>query len=602
MVDPPPRDGGDRRFGAKGDAKTGGGQHRQIVGAVADGKRLLRRNTVFGHQREQRLPLGLARHDRVAYRAGNVSGPQIEPVGDDPIDPELGRDKFGKKHKPARNQRRHRSGGAHRGDQLSRPRRHSNSLGCSAQNTLIHPGEQSDARRQRGGEVDFAIHCAAGDFGDLGPQPEKVGEFVEHLVLDDRRLHIGNEEAFAPPRRRLDQNIDARSADRGAGGLFDRCRVDPVKHEIAGLARRQPDRLGGNPRGAGNRLGQQRELRLGSGIRDQSEDHAHRPSSYSDGRRGHKPAHAPPVLVIAGPTASGKSALALELADSLAGTIINADSSQCYRDLRILTARPDETAEDRVPHRLYGTLDASDRGSAARWRARALDAIAAVTTAGRLPILVGGSGLYLRALQGGLAPVPEIPEEVRREAAELHRALGGVAFRERLARLDMAAARRLYPGDRQRLIRAFEVARATGVPIGTWQRQADPPPPYRFATILLAPQRNRLYAACNARFVDMIEAGATAEAAALAARGLDPELPAMKAVGVPELLAHLRGDMALGEAITAAQRATRRYAKRQMTWFRHQTTPDLVWDEQFSESLLRCSRHFIDRFLLTRPV
>ncbi|MGA7262870.1 MAG: tRNA (adenosine(37)-N6)-dimethylallyltransferase MiaA [Stellaceae bacterium] len=342
-------------------------------------------------------------------------------------------------------------------------------------------------------------------------------------------------------------------------------------------------------------------------TRDEGEDARHGSSSYPGRPPGHKRPrtshdNAPPVLVIAGPTASGKSALALELADLCGGTIINADSLQIYSDLRILTARPDQAAQARAPHRLYGFLDARERGSAALWRALALDEIAEATMAGRLPILVGGTGLYLRAIKEGLAPVPDIPAEIRQEAIELHRALGGVGFRERLARLDPAAAQRLFPGDKQRLIRAFEVVRATGVTIGTWQHQTKSETAYRFGTILLAPPRERLYAACDARLVQMIEAGALAEARALAARRLDPSLPAMKAVGLPELMAYLDGDIPLGAAIAAAQRATRRYAKRQMTWFRHQMTPDLVLSAQFSESLLPCSRHFIDQFLLTKPV
>ena len=308
------------------------------------------------------------------------------------------------------------------------------------------------------------------------------------------------------------------------------------------------------------------------------------------------------MLVVAGPTASGKSALALELAEACAGTIINADSLQTYRDLRILTARPDEAAEARVPHRLYGFLDAAERGSVARWRTLALDEMAGATKAGRIPLLVGGTGLYLRAVTEGLAPVPEIPAAVRQEAIELNRALGGAAFRDRLAELDPEAAQQLFPGDKQRLVRAYEVVQATGVTIGKWRQQAKSGPAYRFGTILLMPPRDRLYAACNARLLQMIERGALAEAAAIAARRLDPSLPAMKAVGLPELLSYLRDAIPLNAAITAAQRATRRYAKRQMTWFRHQTTPDLLFDAQFSESLLRCSRHFIDRFLLTRSV
>lgn len=307
------------------------------------------------------------------------------------------------------------------------------------------------------------------------------------------------------------------------------------------------------------------------------------------------------MIVVAGPTASGKSALAFALADALGGVIINADALQCYRDLRILTARPDAAAERQVPHRLYGFLDARERGSAAHWRTRALAEIAEAASGGRLPILVGGTGLYLRALEKGLAPIPEIPGEIRTEAIELYRELGGGAFRERLAELDPASARRLFPGDKQRLIRAFEVARATGVPISDWQRQPAAPSALRIGMILLAPPREELYAACNARLARMIEAGALDEAAKIAARRLDPGLPAMKAVGLPELLAHLRGEMSLDAAISAAQRATRRYAKRQMTWFRHQAAPDLTLTAQFSESLLQCSRYFIDRFLLTGP-
>jgi tRNA dimethylallyltransferase len=309
-----------------------------------------------------------------------------------------------------------------------------------------------------------------------------------------------------------------------------------------------------------------------------------------------------PVVLIAGPTASGKSALALELAAALGGTIINADALQVYRDLAILSARPDAAAMARAPHRLYGFLDAAERGSAGMWRELALAEIAAAHRDGRLPIVVGGTGLYLRALQQGLAAIPPIPPEIRAESAALYRALGGATFRARLAALDPAAAARLPPNDRQRLVRAFEVARATGRPIDDWQKggSAAAASPYRFASILLMPPRDALYAACDARLLTMIAAGGLEELAALLARRLDPDLPAMKAVGIPELLRHLRGELGRDEAIALAQRATRRYAKRQVTWFRHQMTPDLTLGEQFSERLLRCSRHFIDCFLLTR--
>jgi len=308
-----------------------------------------------------------------------------------------------------------------------------------------------------------------------------------------------------------------------------------------------------------------------------------------------------PVVIIAGPTAGGKSALALELAASFGGVIINADSQQIYGDLRILSARPDAAAMRRVPHRLYGFLDATERGSVAVWRERALAEIAAAQAAGRLPFLVGGTGLYLRALQRGLAPVPGIPAAIRAEAAELYDRLGGAEFRERLALLDPAAANRLPAGDRQRLLRAWEVVRATGSPLGEWQRRAPGPQPLRFATVLIMPPREKLYAACDRRFALMIAEGAFDEAAALAARALPSDLPAMKAVGVPELLRHLRGEVPLEDTIALAQRATRRYAKRQMTWFRHQIVADLVFDQQFSASMLRQANDFIAQFLLTHP-
>ena len=308
-----------------------------------------------------------------------------------------------------------------------------------------------------------------------------------------------------------------------------------------------------------------------------------------------------PVVIVAGPTASGKSALALGLAASLGGTIINADSQQIYRDLPVLTAQPDASVRRRAPHRLYGFLDAAERGSVARWRKLALTEITAAHAAGGLPILAGGTGLYLRALRHGLAPVPDTPEPIRAEAAALYRELGGAEFRQRLAMLDPDAASRLPPGDRSRLTRAWEVVRATGIPIGAWQGRNPGAAPYRFATLLLMPPREVLYPACDARFTAMIAAGAVDEVSALAGRGLASDLPAMKAVGVPELLRHLRGETSRVDAIAAAQRSTRRYAKRQMTWFRHQMTADLLLGEQFSESLLHRSRHFIDQFLLTAP-
>lgn len=302
------------------------------------------------------------------------------------------------------------------------------------------------------------------------------------------------------------------------------------------------------------------------------------------------------ALIVAGPTASGKSGLALALARRLGGVVINADSMQVYRDLAILTARPGAADLAAAPHRLYGVWDGAERSTAARWRAAAEAELADARAAGRLPILTGGTGLYLHALTEGLAEIPPVPDAALADAIALHRRLGGAAFRERLAERDPALAARLEPGDSQRLVRAWAVAEATGRPLSAWQAAppSGPPPGWRFRTILLDPPRAELYAACDRRFGVMMAAGAVDEVAALLARDLDPGLPVMKAVGVPELAAYLAGRIARDEAVEQAARATRRYAKRQVTWFRHQLAgapatpcrpPVLVIDRQYVESL-----------------
>lgn len=283
------------------------------------------------------------------------------------------------------------------------------------------------------------------------------------------------------------------------------------------------------------------------------------------------------VLVIAGPTASGKSRLALDLAAAHRGTVINADSMQVYRELRILTARPGDAETARAPHCLYGILSVAELCSAARWRALALAAIEEARSNGRLPILVGGTGLYLKALFDGLAEIPPIPQNVRDAARARHRDLGGEAFRADLARCDPESAARLASGDTQRLVRAWEVVEATGRALPDWQRASGAGTgAYTYRTVLVMPPRDRLYAACDARFDTMMAAGALDEVRALLALGLDPVLPALKSLGVRELARYLTGEWSLEQAEGKARQATRNYAKRQTTWFRHQLAPDLV--------------------------
>jgi len=277
------------------------------------------------------------------------------------------------------------------------------------------------------------------------------------------------------------------------------------------------------------------------------------------------------VAVLYGPTASGKSDLAVTLAERLNGVVINADSLQVYAELEILTARPDAAAMARAPHRLFGVLPAAQACSAAWWRDAALDEIAAAHAAGKHPILVGGTGLYLKTLMEGLSPVPAANEEARAKATALYSEVGGDAFRAALAERDPVIAARLKSGDRQRLIRAWEVIESTGTPLSEWQAlPKEPGHDLDFSLIGLMPPRDVLYARIDARFDAMLKHGALDEAARFEALGLSPTLPANKALGLPELRRHLKGEIGLDEATRLAQRMSRNYAKRQVTWFRHQ--------------------------------
>ncbi|MBQ1542023.1 MAG: tRNA (adenosine(37)-N6)-dimethylallyltransferase MiaA [Caulobacteraceae bacterium] len=282
-----------------------------------------------------------------------------------------------------------------------------------------------------------------------------------------------------------------------------------------------------------------------------------------------------PVLLIAGPTASGKSALALRVAEAVDGEIVGADALQIYRDLPLLSAQPSAGELARVPHHLVGTVDGADGWSVGRWLTAATAALADIAARGRPAVVVGGTGLYFRALTQGLAEIPAVPPEAREEAARTFDLLGEDAFRAALADRDPAAAARIAPGDRQRLSRAFEVALATGRALSDWQADAAPPPlpAGAWRAVALDPPRQALYARCDARLEAMLAQGVLDEVRALVARGLDPALPVMKAVGVREFAAHLAGALALDEALSLAQQETRRYAKRQATWLRNQT-PD----------------------------
>lgn len=278
------------------------------------------------------------------------------------------------------------------------------------------------------------------------------------------------------------------------------------------------------------------------------------------------------VALIAGPTASGKSSLAMTIAKEVGGVIINADSAQVYRDLRIVTARPSAAEEAALPHRLFGYIDGNDACSAARWAHDAKAEVAAAHRGGRPAILVGGTGLYHRTLLEGLAPIPEIDRDIRAEI----RALPVAEAYAALERDDPVSAARLHPADTSRIARALEVVRSSGRAIGEWQKEKTGgiAGDIALTPLILLPDRDWLYDRCDRRFADMFESGALDEVESLLQRDLDPSLPVMRAIGVPEIAAFIRAEMNRGEAIAAAAQATRRYAKRQYTWFANQPPAD----------------------------
>jgi tRNA dimethylallyltransferase len=302
----------------------------------------------------------------------------------------------------------------------------------------------------------------------------------------------------------------------------------------------------------------------------------------------------PPVVVIAGPTASGKSALALALAEQIHGVIVNADSAQIYRDLPILSAAPNVEERALAEHRLYGVRDGALPCSAADWAAMARSEVRGVHASGRTPILAGGTGLYLRTLLDGIAPVPAIDPEVRRRLREAPTQDN----RAKLEKLDPEAAARLKPADTARISRALEVIVSTGRTLSEWhkQRAGGIGGEVELHPLILLPPREWIYRRCDERFARMIEEGAVEEVQALLARGLNANLPVMRGIGIREIATFLRGEMSLNDAVAAGQQATRRYAKRQYTWFAHQPPAD--WP-RFREPLDQA--HVSEALALLRP-
>ena len=282
------------------------------------------------------------------------------------------------------------------------------------------------------------------------------------------------------------------------------------------------------------------------------------------------------ILLLAGPTAAGKTALSLQAARTLNADIINADSMQVYDGLQILSARPIQAEMEDITHHLFGEIDPSIRFSVGEWTTRVLDILNDLTSSGRGAVLVGGTGLYFKALTEGLAPIPDIPDNIRDEIEQLARLDGIEAMQDMAEEFDPDGVARLKPGDRQRLQRIAEVGRATGQALSVLQAETRPMlKPGRWHGVVIKPDRQALYDRIEQRYEIMIKEGGLDEARRIAAMDIDPNLPAMKAVGLPPLLDHLAGKLSLDEAISLSKRDTRRYAKRQYTWFGNQT-PD--WD------------------------
>lgn len=597
-----------RRLGTKGDAESCRLNHGTVIGAVADRHRQSHRNAAGGGSLPQRIGLAVAPQNGTDQAAGQRAIDNFHIVGHVLVHSQHVADKRRKGAKAAGDDHGMGAFSPHRIDE--RPRAGHKADGTRGLEVAFRrkPPHQRDAFLERCFEVDLAQDRPRRDGGDFLAQSRYARDLVDDLVLDQCRVHVGGEQSLAAALGLLDRGVDGQGAERNARRTFCSLRCQTVEREIAGNAFGQHiDRAHRAPAGAqrrrnirGNAMVEDRTGRIGN----QSQDMAHGATLRNGQGYGNGPGPASsgalkPAVIIAGPTASGKSACALAVARAFNGVVINADAMQIYSELSILTARPGPDELAAAPHRLYGALSMREPASAGIWRGLAMAETKAACDSGKLPVLVGGTGLYLRTLLSGLAPVPAVAASVRAEVQALYDRLGRDAFRAELIRRDPGIGE--PPADKQRLIRAFEVLAATGRPLRDWQREESggATSEYRYARILLDPPRDALYAAIERRFDRMLEKGALAEARQVAALGLDPNLPAMKTVGLKELLAHLRGETTLAEAVARAKQATRNYAKRQVTWFRHQFAPDLRIAAQFSESLEQEIFSFIRQFLLT---
>jgi tRNA dimethylallyltransferase len=559
------RSSGDLGLGAIGDAKAGGLQHRKIVGAVADRQRLIKRHPHRGGDRVEGMKLGILAEDRLDDLAGQLAAFDHERIGSILVGAEPLANRARELAKAARNDgdvsaiRAHRLH-EHTGSGTQRDAVFEHVL----DHGLGQTSQQGDALAQRGREGNLAPHRPLGDGGDAVADPGEGGKLVDAFLADERRVHIRNHEALAATHKRLSDHIDRLTRERAL-------ERSPLGFEVSGENKIGRDTLvepapaldaAKGLRGPVDCCFAERRLR---GIGDERGDEDGR---HDASRRASK--HLRRALLIAGPTASGKSAAAVALAQRFGATIVNADSMQVYRDLRILTARPTPDEERLARHRLFGAIDGAVNFSAGRWALAAGEILAEI---GEQPaIFVGGTGLYFRALTEGLSDIPPVPEPVRAEVRSKAEGRATPELHDELAARDPETAARLNPSDRQRILRALEVLDATGRPLVSFVGARTPPAlaAREWTGLYLAPDRAALGRRIDARFDAMLAHGALDEVATLIQRRLDPALPVMRAHGVPHLIAHLEGRLSLDEAASRSKIDTRHYAKRQFTWARHQ--------------------------------
>ncbi len=553
----------------EGDAGAGELEHSKIVGAVPDGNGVVGVDAERLRDVEEGVDLGLLAEDRFGDDAGKLAIFLDQDIGAVFMEAEDGGDAAGEDGEAAGDEGGIAAVRGHRVDQFFAAGGECDALG----NDLVNDGdwqslEEGDPFAKGGLEFDLAVHGACRDGGDEILQTDFGGQLVDAFLADHGRIHVGDQQFLAAGFCVLNDDVDRRAVDRGGECCHGVRLIRAIlQRDVAGNPVGQPVKAGGGNGACGlftERRDEYRILRIGDERGNQS--HGDNLVSEYD------------AILITGPTASGKSALALDWARRVDGVVVNADSMQVYDTLRVVTARPSGGEMGDVEHRLYGHVPANTTYSTGAWL-RAVEAeIAAIRAVGKTPVLVGGTGLYFKALTGGLSEMPEVPEELRLALRARLAKEGPEALHAMLAARDPAGAAVLQPGDGQRILRALEVLMASGKPIAHFQALAGPSliDPLKARKMVVLPERDVLRRRIDRRFASMMEEGAVEEVEALLALAPPPDVPAMKAIGVPQIAAMLKGEMSRAEVIEQASAATRQYAKRQMTWFRNQM--DESWE------------------------